>query len=63
MAKQSISYSEICKQIRERKFLIEYNKSKKELIIEFDNIRLPTLNEILSGLQYRKFEIQNYKKT
>ena len=63
MAKQSISYSEICKQIRERKFLIEYNKSKKELIIEFDNIRLPTLNEILSGLQYRKFEIWNYKKT
>lgn len=63
MAKQSISYSEICKQIRDKRFLIEYNKSKKELIIEFNNIRLPTLNEILSGLQYRKFEIWNYKKT
>lgn len=60
--RQSLDYNKVCKQLKNKEFLIEYDKDKKELIIQFYNIRLPTLNELLSGLQYRKFEVWNYKK-
>lgn len=60
---QSLDYSSVCKMLKSKNFLVEYNPKKRELILQIKGVRLPTLNELLSGLQYRKYEVWNYKKT
>lgn len=55
---------ETIEQIKAKNFYLEYtnNKDKKELILMFNNVRLLTLNELLSAIQYKKWDVFAYKK-